>query len=664
MIWALLYIAVAAFGVSLLAPFALRPILERWGVLDVPNDRSSHTIATLRAGGLAPLAGWTIGIATTALLLPDARAWLAILGVAVIVFALLGLVDDLRSLPASPRFVVQMLVSAAAAFAIAGPHGWMAVALAAIIIVGYVNTTNFMDGINALSGLHGAAVGLSFMSAGILTAADWLAYVGVALAASFAAFLPWNLRRSGLFLGDVGSYALGSAIAITAVLAISQGLPPLLVLAPLAIYVADTAATMLRRLLRGENIASPHRTHTYQRLTDVGLTHVATAGVVTSFAVTNWLIATLVTILGVSTWVAVAAIILACLVYLSLPDWLGHHASSRTFNMPPSVAVRSIPPSPRHRVEKWAVLGATGFVGSAVVAELRSRDFAVIEVRAPRLRSQMSSQHLSLESELSSLSSHTDVDSLAASLNGADVVVNAAGVAAPDGATDDSLYGANALLPAVVAEAAAIAGAKRLVHLSSAAVQGRRSCLDASSDVAPFSPYSHSKALGERMLLTIVEQGTELQVVILRATSVQGSGRKTTEQLRRISQSPFASVAGRGDAPSVVSSISRLAETAIDLGTTVDEVPGIVLQPWEGLSAGRILEAAGGGRAPKHLPSWLCRFVVATGFALSRVVPRFVGVTRRLEVMWFGQSQVAGWKQPAKVDESRELLEILEGGLR
>ncbi|MBN7793386.1 NAD-dependent epimerase/dehydratase family protein [Microbacterium esteraromaticum] len=657
-------IAVPVFVISALAPFAFKPLLQRWGVVDVPNDRSSHSATTLRAGGLAPLVGWLAGIAAALMVLP-ADAWvLGIVGMTAVSLAMLGFVDDLKGLPAAPRLGAQALIAASAGLlgaAVTGNSVWWFAPLGALLIIGYVNAANFMDGINGLSGLHGLAVGIAFMIAGAMSSTSWLSLVGAVIAAAFAGFLPWNLQKAGFFLGDVGSYLLGGAIGVTAILAIGEGVPVLLVLAPLAVYVVDTSVTMARRMAGGENIMAPHRMHAYQRLTDAGLSHVTVAVVVTCVSAISTLIAVLVISFDLPALVAWLAILVICITYLTLPSWCVSAPHSSGLIVPPStVEVHTIPAAKEHSARTWAVVGASGFVGSAVVARLRRGGADVIEVQAPRLR-QDAITATDLAGMIAAAARHPERERVAAQVASADVVINAAGLATPDASADDHLYGANALLPALLAEACAEAGVARLVHLSSAAVQGRRPILTSSSEVAPFSPYSHSKALGERVLLLMAQQERMPQIVVLRATSVQGAGRRTTERLIRLAQSPFSSVATPASAPSVTSSITRLAETTVDLGATRSAIPGIVLQPWEGFSTGRVLEVAASGRSPRTLPRWCCRLFVTCGYLSGRILPRVTGVTRRVEVMWFGQAQAMGWNQAAAASESSELHRILGG---
>jgi hypothetical protein len=178
---------------------------------------------------------------------------------------------------------------------------------------------------------------------------------------------------------------------------------------------------------------------------------------------------------------------------------------------------------------------------------------------------------------------------------------------------------------------------KHYLHLSSAAVQGNVSVLDATSNTHPFSPYSKSKALGESVVSGVSQQ---LAITIVRATSVQGPDRKTTKNLQKLARSPLASVAKPGTQPTSVSSIYGLVNFVIDTALDPSCQVSIVLQPWEGGTVSSVLELASGGKRPMYLPAMLCRFIIWAGRAVSRFLGgRYPGHIRRLELMWFGQSQ-------------------------
>lgn len=296
--------------------------------------------------------------------------------------------------------------------------------------------------------------------------------------------------------------------------------------------------------------------------------------------------------------------------------------------------------SPNRRQPLWVVLGSSGFIGSAVCAELRKAGITVRNVPAPRLES-VAADTAGLLDEAADLQ---DVQaSLATAFAGAEVVVNAAGLATPGGADSPALRGANSLLPAVIADAADQAGVRRFIHLSSAAVQGHRPFLDETSYVQPFSAYSRSKALGERALAS--RRTGSCNTVTIRATSVQGPRRPTTAKLVRLASSPLATVAGSGSAPSPVSSVDSLVQYVLTVGQHSGTVPAVVLQPWEQSTVASVLEAAG-GRTPRRLPAWLCRSALWSGYKLSSLAgERLHGPLRRLEMMWFGQRQVPGWAE-------------------
>lgn len=323
-----LWVAVAVAGlVALMVPVVLRPLLQRFGVFDVPNHRSSHSRPTLRGGGVGPLLGILIAGTLASLVLEGSAAFfVGVIVAAGVLMGFVGLADDIRGLRAIMRAGLQLVVGAAVAItlsAVTGIH-WLWVPMAALFFAANVNFTNFMDGVNGISGLHGLVAGLAYAALGMLSGWQWLQFVGLVVAACFMAFLPWNLIRPRMFLGDVGSYLLGGVLGATAIAALAAGIIPLAVLAPLSIYWADAVATLLTRFRRGESLIEAHRTHAYQRLADTGLGHVTVSVLVGLLTAANagmgWLV-----VRGSVSWpLGLAAILAVCLTYLLLPTMRGH----------------------------------------------------------------------------------------------------------------------------------------------------------------------------------------------------------------------------------------------------------------------------------------------------------------------------------------------------
>ncbi len=279
----------AALVLSAVLPFVLKPLLEKLGVLDIPNERSSHTTVVIRGVGITVAVGIAAGLIlslATGLVAVDRSLILIILGM-LSAAALLGWVEDYRGISIQVRAVLQLAIGALGTAALAwtiGQSFWW-VPVGALAVAAYVNAANFMDGINGISGLHGVAVGVFYAVAGVLNSQLWLVVAGLVVAAAFAGFLPWNLGRGFVFLGDVGSYLLGASIAAIAVTGLLAGVYLEYLLSPVLIYLADTFTTFLRRVRAGDRWYASHREHVYQRLTDVGLTHVQAALVVTGASV-------------------------------------------------------------------------------------------------------------------------------------------------------------------------------------------------------------------------------------------------------------------------------------------------------------------------------------------------------------------------------------------
>lgn len=311
----------------------------------------------------------------------------------------------------------------------------------------------------------------------------------------------------------------------------------------------------------------------------------------------------------------------------------------------------------RNMASKWVVVGASGFVGSAVIDELGRRGDVVITLPAPRLVAEAWSTVDQLVDQI--VRSEAQIRRFAQAIDSGDIVINAAGLADPSSAATPELFGANALLPRFLAEAARVAGAKHFVHLSSAAVQGLAKVLSSSPSTYAFSPYSEAKSMGESLLLDMAPGGTP--TTIIRATSVQGPGRVTTRKLQNLALSRLASVASPGTQPTPVSSIYGLVSFVLQKAAVPPQASRILLQPWEGGTVRSVLELASGGKAPVVLPAVLCRTVIACGkMGASIFGSRVSSHVRRLELMWFGQRQAEGEQDvPAADGPSLNLVRVL-----
>jgi len=313
-------VMLSAVLATLLVGLSAQPLLIRWlrrrGVMDTPNHRSSHVSETPRGGGIGVVvsmcAGFTAyGVSRSG---PLPAFLVVLLGMAT-----LGLADDLFGLPSLVRLGVQICVGTLGVLMLGSPN-WIGLILV-LWIAAYTNAFNFMDGANGLSGFNALFVGLVYAVASGHYAQPGQTAAALVLAAGAAAFLPWNVPRARVFLGDVGSYAQGGFIAILATSLARSGVPLVIVLAPLSVYLADTTTTLIQRARLGEPLLEAHRSHTYQKAIVCGMSHTAVSLTTVAFAalVTGaaWLAVSVHSALAISFSICTAAIALGG--YLALP---------------------------------------------------------------------------------------------------------------------------------------------------------------------------------------------------------------------------------------------------------------------------------------------------------------------------------------------------------
>ena len=320
-------------GVAFLISAACVPLLVRFAVgrqmLDMPNLRSSHEVPTPRLGGVAIVLGAWAGLVLGSVLYGTSGGLWPILVAATLV-ALVGLADDLANVPLAVRAGAQALAALAllvaypppAFEALPGVAGILLLAVGVFWVVALVNAFNFMDGIDGL------VAGVALVNLAFLAAIVGGHGVFAALAGAAAGFLLWNVNPASIFLGDVGSYFLGFALAAGALYVPAPGggagllglLACVLVFTP---FLIDTSYTLLSRWRAGKDIFSAHREHVYQRITPTGAMHRRTSVLYYGASVAAGFAALMVYGGGGAALLGVLASLVLCAGVLALPKVFG-----------------------------------------------------------------------------------------------------------------------------------------------------------------------------------------------------------------------------------------------------------------------------------------------------------------------------------------------------
>lgn len=246
----------------------------RFGFLDIPNNRSSHTLPTPRGGGVGILLSYIFASLYHSL---PILIWLPAVSLAVVSFF-----DDKLDLAPRTRLLFQyfsalvcscyVLISSGAFFvgnSFTLANNLLLLLFFSIVITGTANFYNFMDGINGIAAITGA---IAFLLLGFF--ADRVAHdpafsiSSYGIAAACMGFLPLNIPKAKVFMGDVGSILLGFVFAVYLVLLFRSMTDFLVVAGFLSTFYIDALTTLYVRKRDGEHLSQAHRRHLYQLLTN------------------------------------------------------------------------------------------------------------------------------------------------------------------------------------------------------------------------------------------------------------------------------------------------------------------------------------------------------------------------------------------------------------
>jgi Fuc2NAc and GlcNAc transferase len=259
-------------------------IFRRWclkrEVVDIPNERSSHSNPTPRGGGLI-IVVISLAFYITYTSINGSIKWAYILGA--IAISAISWFDDLFSIKSSWRFMVHAFAAVVAiigigtlnleTFGISGSH-WISYIVTFFWIVWLTNAYNFMDGIDGIAASQAITASIGWAIFGYISGTHEITYFATIISATNLGFIIHNWSPAKIFMGDVGSAFLGFTFAVIFFdkLDLSKN-AFIFAIVTVPIFLADSIFTFLWRVGKGERFWEAHRSHIYQRLVLRGHSH-------------------------------------------------------------------------------------------------------------------------------------------------------------------------------------------------------------------------------------------------------------------------------------------------------------------------------------------------------------------------------------------------------
>ena len=283
-------------------------IADKYNIIDKPNSRSSHTIVTIRGGGIL----FPIAISTAYFL--GYISWQ--ITIAVIAVAIISFIDDIKPLSQLPRFASHVIAVGLVFFDLHlfSEAIWLLLIIF-VLVIGWINAFNFMDGINGITVLYSLITIITFAFLPINQSSLPLLFT---LGISCVVFGVFNVRKKAkTFAGDVGSISMALFLGYFMIKTILETGQFGFILF-FAVYGIDAVITIVSRLKKKENIFQPHRSHLYQYLAnEKGFSHVAVASLYAGIqAIINIMIVFMDNVGYLSLYVVGITLLLLTIVYL------------------------------------------------------------------------------------------------------------------------------------------------------------------------------------------------------------------------------------------------------------------------------------------------------------------------------------------------------------
>jgi UDP-GlcNAc:undecaprenyl-phosphate GlcNAc-1-phosphate transferase len=276
-----LFVGLLAFSILFLKKFI--SYLNKHKILDTPGDRKAHKAPTPSSGGV--VFGIVMIILSPFIIIYTNYSLIIFLALCLMV---LGYFDDRHDFSAKLKFVVQIIISLITILAI-GPVTvfennllYINHIITFLLIVGFTNSFNLIDGIDGLAGLYAlfalTVLGVLFYLQNNLE----IVLIISSLIASVLAFLKFNIKSAKIFMGDTGSLFLGYMISAFCVILINNHNSNistfltedyqihLVIFSILTLPIVDTIRVMIVRISNGKSPFKADRLHLHHLLQKIG----------------------------------------------------------------------------------------------------------------------------------------------------------------------------------------------------------------------------------------------------------------------------------------------------------------------------------------------------------------------------------------------------------
>lgn len=278
---------ILAFLIALVVAYALTPgiisLAKKAGAFDAPGERKVHTAPVPRLGGIGIYFAFMVAVFFTI----DITREIAGLLLGGTVIAIVGIVDDLKDLPAKVKLAGQILAAAVLIYFdvridfVSDPFGdmiyleYLAVPVTLFWVVGLTNTVNLIDGLDGLAAGVSTIASVTILLVALQQHYLLIAVLTAALAGGAFGFLHYNFNPAKIFMGDTGSMFLGYMLAGISIIGAVKSAATVALIVPifaLGLPILDTAFAIVRRYMGGVPIFKPDRGHLHHRLLDLGFT--------------------------------------------------------------------------------------------------------------------------------------------------------------------------------------------------------------------------------------------------------------------------------------------------------------------------------------------------------------------------------------------------------